>query len=138
MVGLKSNMQTTPQTFHALLGESSHLFFFICAAQEDFIEGYGALLEQLYQMKRNAPEEERAYFVFSGSPERIIDIFNQCNGIVENRLERVSYILSEINKMFAGKTEVPFMYIDGYQEDIERHFELVKQIAPNHNSPLPI
>jgi hypothetical protein len=123
-----------PQTFHALLGESQHLFFFICAAQEEFTEGYGALLEQLYQMKRDAVEEECAYFIFSGSPAKIIDIFNECNGIKENRLERIAYILSEISKIFAGQTEVPFMYIDGQEENIDRHFELVKQIVPKHNS----
>jgi hypothetical protein len=123
-----------PQNFYALLGESSHLFFFICSAQEDFIEGYGALLEQLYQMKRNAIEEECAYFIFSGSSQEITEIFNKCNGIKENRLERVTYILSEMDKIFAGKTEVPLVYIDGLPEDTDRHVELIKQIALNQTN----
>jgi hypothetical protein len=120
------------QTFYALLGESQHLSFIICTSQEDIIEGYGALLEQLYQMKRDAVQEECAYFILAGSRQEITEIITKCNGIKENRLERVTYIRNQINEIFEGRTQAPFVYIDGYPEDIDRHFALMKRLMPNH------
>lgn len=89
-------------------------------------------MEHLYDMKRNTQGVECAYFIFAGSREKITEIITKCNGIKENRLERVTYIRSQINKIFEGKTQAPFVYVDGYQEDIDRHYVLVKQIMPNH------
>lgn len=122
------------QTFYAMFAETKDLFFFLCAAQEEFIEGYGALLEHLYQIKRDAFEQVGFYHIFAGNREYMTDTFNKGNGIVENRLERLAYIHSEMDKIFTLQSQAPFVYIDGYEQNVQKHFELTKQVVTNFGS----
>ncbi len=122
--------------FYCLFAETEHLFFFCCAVQKEFIEEYAALLVYLYQLPEGAFEEECFYTAFAGNREKIIETFNKSNGIKEDRLVRVSSILHELDKIFTGQTDVPFVYIDGNDEHINQHFELVDKLVPNLKSDI--
>jgi hypothetical protein len=122
------------QIFYALFAETEHLFFFVCSGKREFIEEYASLLVHLYQLSEDAFEQECFYTAFAGNREEIIETFNKSNGIKENRLERVSSILHELDKIFTGQTDIPFIYVDGKPEHLQEHFELVDNLLPNHRN----
>ena len=124
------------EIFYCLFAETEHLFFFCCTAQKEFIEEYSALLIHIYQLPQDTFTRECFCTAFAGNPEEIIEIFNKNNGIKEDRLVRVSSILHELDKIFTGQTDALFVYIDGKDEHINQHFELVNKLVPNLKSDI--
>lgn len=121
-----------PATFYTFFAKTEHLFFFGCSSSHDFIEEYASILIHLYQLPQ---EEYQACFcvAFEGQQEDIIQAFNKNNGvgIQERKLEKVSLVLYELDRIFQGQSEVPFIYIDGEPEHIEQHYTQVKSLFPS-------
>lgn len=122
-----------PATFYTFFAKTEQLFFFGCSPSHDFIEEYASILIHLYELPQEEFNQACFCIAFEGNPEDIIQAFNKNNGIgiKERKLEKVSSVLYELDRIFRGQTDVPFMYIDGEEEHIEQHYVQVKSLFPH-------